>query len=82
MIRRTSTIAALSVCAALLAGCGDAPQTIGESGVKVDEAPYKGVSVSSQFVQPGWKAGDRTSWEQQLKARAAYGQNEYTRVTN
>jgi len=82
MSRRLGALIAVSVAAALLTGCGDKPQTLGASGVKADQAPYKGVTVSSQFVQPGWKPGDRTSWEQQLKARAAYGQNEYTRVTN
>jgi hypothetical protein len=30
-------------------------------------------------VAPGWKAGDRTSLEQQLRSRAQ-PQNEYTRI--
>jgi hypothetical protein len=41
---------------------------------------YQGVG-DSPFVAPGWKAGDRTSWQQELKARAQYGQNDYTRMT-
>jgi hypothetical protein len=50
-------------------------------GIKSDAAPHEGVGAS-QYAQPGWKAGDRTAWEQQLKARTAYGQNDYTRMTN
>ncbi len=31
------------------------------------------------FSAPGWKPGDKTSWEQQLKTRTQ-SQNDYTRV--
>jgi hypothetical protein len=48
-------------------------------GGKQDDAPYQGVG-GSQYAQAGWKAGDKGSWEQQLKARAQYGQNDYTRM--
>eukprot|EP01036_Dinobryon_divergens_P058611 gene58611-78192_t len=54
--------------------CGDKPQSIG--GVKSDVAPYQG--VDNKFAAPGWKAGDKTSWEQALKARTQNTQNEYT----
>jgi hypothetical protein len=69
-------VMAVSMAAALLAGCGDKPQSMG--GVKSDAAPYTG--ASNAHVVPGWQAGDKTSWEQQLRARAQYGQNEYTRA--
>lgn len=62
-----------------LTGCSEQPQAMG--GIKSDAAPHEGVGAS-QYAQPGWKAGDRTAWEQQLKARTAYGQNDYTRMTN
>ena len=52
------------------------PQTGG--GVKQDAAPFAG--TGSNFTQPGWKAGDKAGWEQHLKARQQYGQNEYTRT--
>ena len=81
MIQRTLTIAALAAAVMALSACGDQPQTMGGSGVKHDGAPYIGVGAS-QYVQAGWKAGDRNSWEQQLKARAQYGQNDYTRMPN
>ena len=47
-------------------------------GVKSDVAPFQG--VNSQYAAPGWKAGDKTSWEQGLKARAQNTQNEYSRT--
>ena len=64
-----------------LAACGDAPQVMTGKGVKQDAAPHTGVGAS-QYMGEGWKAGDRGSWEQQLKARAQYGQNDYTRMGN
>ena len=59
-----------------LSACGDKPQSAG--GVKGDVAPYQG--VDNKFAAPGWKAGDKTSWEQALKARTQNTQNEYTRT--
>lgn len=63
---------------AALAGCTDQPQTLNASGVKVDTASYQGTGYA--FTAPGWKAGEKVSWEQQLKTRTANGQNEYTKV--
>ncbi len=59
-----------------LAACGEKPQTMG--GVKSDAAPFEG--AKNAFVAPGWKAGDKASWEQGLKARTQRTQNEYTRI--
>lgn len=78
MKRLTLTSFALSTLLAL-AACGDKPQELNAHGVKQDSAPYSGVG-QSQYAQSGWKAGDKGSWEQQLKARAQYGQNDYQRV--
>lgn len=76
MIARIFTV---SVMALALSACGEQPQGMG--GVKQDAAPFSGVG-KSQYVQGGWSAGDKVSWEQQLKARAQYGQNDYTRASN
>ena len=73
MMRATFLICSVAV---FLAACGDKPQSAG--GVKGDVAPYQG--VDNKFAAPGWKAGDKTSWEQALKARAQNTQNEYTRT--
>jgi hypothetical protein len=61
----------------LLSGCGEKPQAMGEA--KSGVPAYQGVG-SSPYVQSGWKAGDKDGWEQALKARAQYGQNDYTRM--
>ncbi len=69
----------ISLLAALagLSACGEKPQTLGAG--KNDVAPYKG--AENPFSAPGWKPGDKTSWEQGLKARAQNSQNEYTKLT-
>ena len=64
---------------ALLAACGEQPQVVTGQGVKQDNPPHAGVGAS-QYAERGWTAGDRTSWEQQLRQRAQYGQNDYVRV--
>ena len=66
----------VSVALAGLSACGEKPQTLG--GVKSDVAPFQG--AQNQFAAPGWKAGDKTSWEQGLKARAQNTQNEYSKT--
>ncbi len=64
--------------ACLLAACGEKPQTL---GTRSDTAPYSGPSGSAvSYSAPGWKAGEKTSWEQALRARAQYSQNDYTRA--
>jgi predicted small lipoprotein YifL len=75
-----TTLMTLSLVAAVVAlsACGEKPQEMG--GTRSDAAPYAGVG-KSQYQQPGWKVGDKASWEQQLKSRAQYGMNEYTRAT-
>ena len=61
---------------AALAGCGEKPQTL--VGSRGDIAAYQG--VENRFAAPGWQAGDKANWEQGLKARMLYGQNEYSRT--
>ena len=75
MMRLTVLTCSLAAVAVLTA-CSDKPQSMG--GVKSDVAPYQG--VDNKFAAPGWKAGDKTSWEQALKARAQNTQNEYSRT--
>jgi hypothetical protein len=68
------------MCAAvalLLAGCGERAQT--SVARKADAQAWQG-AASDPYAAAGWKAGDATSWEQQLRSRAIYGQNEYTRT--
>ena len=60
-----------------LAACTESPQTVG-SGVRQDTAAFQGTGLA--FTAPGWKPGDKTSWEQQLKTRTQNGQNDYNKV--
>lgn len=76
MTQRFFGALAAALVLAATAGCGEKPQT-GE-GIRSDAPLHAG--TGSNFMQGGWKAGDRGSWEAQLKARQQYSQNEYTRV--
>ena len=59
----------------LLSACSEKPQT--GTARKVDSRAYEGAVPA--YTAQGWKAGDETSWEQQLKKRAQH-QNEYGRM--
>ncbi len=72
MIKRISLIM-LSVFA--LTACGEKAQML---GTKNDATAYSG--ATNNFVASGWQAGDKNSWEQHLRARAQYGQNDNTRA--
>ncbi len=70
--------ALLTVAAALaLVACGERQQEL-RASVKQDTAAFQGTGMP--FVAGGWKAGDKTSWEGQLKTRAQNGQNDYNKV--
>lgn len=75
-MKRLLILAVLVAGAAGLAGCGEKPQTMG--GLKGDVAAYEG--AQNPFVAPGWTPGDKTSWEQGLKARMLRTQNEYSKI--
>ena len=73
-MKRAFLVAAAAVA---LAACGEKPQTL-NSGVKQDTAAFQGTGMP--FSAAGWKAGDKVSWEAQLRTRAQNGQNDYTKV--
>ena len=69
--------ACLSPAALLgLAACGEKPQSL--QTVKQDTASFQGTGMP--YVTPGWKPGDKASWEAQLKTRTQNGQNDYAKV--
>ena len=75
MIARTSAHLALGLSLLLgLSACGEKAQTL---GTKNDAKPHTGAAAA--FTAQGWKAGDPISWEQQLRTRAQYGQNDHSR---
>jgi hypothetical protein len=59
-----------------LAACGERPQNLVAN--PADVAAYQG--IKNGFEVPGWKAGDKTSWEQALRARGLNTQNEYNKT--
>ena len=73
MMRSLLVIAA----AMALAACGEKPQSMKESA-KQDTQAFQGPGTA--FTAPGWTAGDKTSWEAQLRTRTQNGQNDYTKV--
>ena len=73
----TRLLTAAAVAASvLLMACAEKPQTA--SARKPDVSPYAGNTGTHTVA--GWKAGDATSWEAQLKTRSQ-GQNEYSRAS-
>lgn len=58
-----------------LAACGEREQTANLR--KSDTVAWQG--AQNPYGAPGWKSGDRTSWEEQMRTRAQ-AQNEYHRV--
>jgi hypothetical protein len=69
-------IAIAVALAAALAACSERPQTL-EKGRASSAPAWQG--AQDPFVAPGWKPGDKTSWEAELQKRAQ-GQNEYVRM--
>ena len=60
-----------------LAGCGEKPQQADAGTKKVDSHASSG--AAAKFTANGWTAGDRASWERQIKERNQR-QNEYVRI--
>lgn len=58
-----------------LGACSEREQT---AGARKSDTPASATPAGA-FTAPGWKAGDKTSWETQLAARART-QNEYNRT--
>lgn len=78
MMKRTTMVWMAAAALALgLSACGDKPQEGAKAAKKSDAKAWDG-SATAAYTAPGWKAGDRDSWEQQLKARNQ-SQNEYLR---
>ncbi len=75
----SKTLVTLTLAAAFgLSACMEQPQIL---GTKSDAAPFTGTGdAPAAFVNGGWNAGDKTSWEQALRARAQAGQNDYAKT--
>lgn len=74
---QTHVVALVLLSALALGGCGEKAQTL---GTKNDATAHSG--ANNRFSAPGWQAGDKNSWEQQLRTRGQYGMNDHTRAPN
>jgi len=68
-------IGSLAVLTALSA-CSETPQV---AGTRIQGTPAYMGAEGSPYTDAGWKAGDATSWEEQMRTRTQSGQNEYVR---
>ncbi len=75
-MRRPLVVIGALLLATGLAACSEKPQTNGQR--KVGQPSSAG--TGTPYQAPGWKAGDATSWNDHLRARAQYGQNDYART--
>ena len=75
-MRAAACLMAGAAACLLLSGCGEKAQTA--SVRKSDTAPSQGAVAA--YTAAGWKQGDATSWEVQMKNRAQ-AQNEYSRAS-
>jgi hypothetical protein len=78
--RGTLGLLMAATVAVSLAACGEKPQTAGDAHAKKADAKSWEGSTAAGYSADGWKAGDKDSWEAQMKARAQRGQNEYSRT--
>ena len=82
MTRGTIALLMATAIAVPLAGC-DKAQTAGQGAAKkADAKAWEGITDGAGYTASGYKAGDKTAWEAQLKARTERGQNEYTHVVS
>jgi hypothetical protein len=75
MMKRISLILLSCVGLMTLTACGEKAQVL---GTKNDATAFSG--VTNAFLDPGWQAGDKNSWEQHLRARGQYGMNDHARA--
>ena len=76
-MKRGPIVAIAAAClVALLPACSEKEQTIGNN--RSDGTAFQG--PPSAFTATGWKPGDKTSWEAQLRSRTQNGQNDYNKV--
>ena len=79
MIGRSLAFGAATALAVSLAACGEKPQKMDASARKADAEPWSvSAAANPAFMAPGWKEGDKTAWEEQIRKRNQ-AQNDYAR---
>jgi hypothetical protein len=76
-MKHALVLLATAAAVVALTACTEQPQTI-NSGNRPDTPAFQGTGMP--FSAPGWKQGDKVSWEQQLRTRVQMGQNDYAKV--
>ena len=74
---RTALVLSAVALSFALAACGE--KTAG-AAKKSDVPAFQGSTGASAYSASGWKAGDASAWDQQLRTRAQ-AQNEYARTS-
>lgn len=77
-MKTISIVVIAGTLATLLAGCGERQQSAFASHRKDDAPAYTG-APGDPFMAKNWTPGDRTSWQNQIRARGQY-QNEYNKT--
>ena len=79
MIGRALAVGATTLLAFSLAACGERPQNLGAAAKRPDAEPWTtSEAANPAFYAKGWKAGDKTAWENQIHQRNQ-AQNDYAR---
>jgi hypothetical protein len=75
-MRRLLIVWAAALVAAGLAGCGERSHSESAVAKRAEQPAWD--AAADPFVVPGWKSGDKASWQEQMTKRAQ-NQNEYLR---
>ena len=79
LLRALAAVLAGTAALAALGGCGERSQTMDRSARKPDSQPWSvSDAATPAYTAPGWKAGDKAAWEEQLRQRNQ-AQNDYLR---
>ena len=79
MIGRALVFCAASALTLSLAACGEKPQAMDMAAKKADAEPWAvSEAANPAFYASGWKVGDKTAWEEQIRQRNQ-AQNDYAR---
>ena len=74
------SLVTVALCAVVgLSACSEKSQTLDKASKKPDAQAWTVSDAGNPaFMAPGWKAGDKTAWEEQIRKRNQ-AQNDYVR---
>lgn len=79
MMTTRSTVWLLAGAAVALAACGE---KVAGAAKKADVPAFQGSTGQAAYSASGWKSGDASAWDLQLRTRTTQGQNEYARIAS